>query len=93
MKDYISLGSAPNDEPCIQVGSPEATPAKQMAECRRFINRIRQVIGPEPEGARLLIKRCEHDFGSYYDVQCEYDDQVGEDYALSCEGVDKWEVI
>jgi hypothetical protein len=92
MKDYISLGSAPNDETCIQVGTPECTPANQMAECRRFIARIREVIGPEPSGARLLIKRCEHDFGTYFDVQCHYDtgDQVGEDYALACEDVDTW---
>jgi hypothetical protein len=48
---------------------------------------LRLVIGPEPDGARLRVRRPDTDFDPYIDVVVEYDDQnaVASDYALRCE--------
>jgi hypothetical protein len=57
-------------------------------ECKAFINMIRRVIGPEPEHANLRVKSFPHDFGTYVEVVCYYDDEDrgSLDYALKCEG-------
>ena len=59
------------------------------AECKRYIELIRQVCGEEPEGARLAIKSNPHDFGTYLDVVCWYDDDNEEaaDYAWGLESM------
>ncbi|MDO8637597.1 MAG: hypothetical protein Q7R34_15420 [Dehalococcoidia bacterium] len=48
---------------------------------------IRKKLGPEPEGASLGIKSNPHDFGTYYEVLCYYDDENEEAaaYAYRCE--------
>jgi hypothetical protein len=67
MKDYITLGSTPSDEPCASVGEPDY-PEKALPECRRFLQLLRKTFGPEPEGARFSIQWFPHDFGSYCEV-------------------------
>lgn len=87
MRDYMSIGSAPCDEPCVQV-NPEGDYHDAMkAECRRFLDLIRKKLGEEPPGAHLGIKPNPHDFGTYLDVVCYYDDGDAEatDYAYRCE--------
>jgi hypothetical protein len=74
MKDYIEIGSSPCDEDCVQLGSEDYT-VKALCECKRFINLLRKVFGDEPDGARLVIKGFEHDFGRYYEVVCYFDDE------------------
>ena len=86
MKDYVSIASAPTNEDCTQVGSADYyTTAKE--ECKRFIELIRKVCGEEPETAKLAIRSNPHDFGTYFDVVCYFDneDEVGEDYAYFVE--------
>lgn len=85
MRNSISLGPTPSDEECQQV--PYADVAAARAECRRYIGLIRKTLGAEPEGARLVIKRNEHEFGTYFDVECEYDDNNPQAlaYAFRCE--------
>jgi hypothetical protein len=85
-EEIFWLGPAPAEEDCVQVGSPDyARDAK--AECRRYIEAIRKVCGPEPEGARLTIKSQPHDFGSYYEVAVVFDgnDPVAAAYAAKCD--------
>ena len=52
-------------------------------------------IGPEPEGARLTIRRSEPGSGSYLEVVVEYDDEntVARAYAIRCdrEAPTRWE--
>lgn len=55
MKETISFGSSPCDEPCVQVGDDNYEELTRE-ECQRFIDLIRKRVGPEPEGARLFIK-------------------------------------
>jgi len=54
-----------------------------------------RTIGPEPDGARLRIRRSEPDLGSYLEVVVEYDDEniVARAYAIRCdrEAPTRWE--
>ena len=87
-RDYLTIGSTPADEDCLQLGTPEYTAQAARAECQRFIDLIRAVCGEEPEGARLSVKGFPHDFGTYYEVVCYYDDddERAADYAFHVEG-------
>ena len=87
MKDYITLGSAPCEETCVQVSPNVAYLDAMRAECRRYLDCIRATCGPEVGSARLGIKTFPHDFGSYIEVVCHFDDtdDVGMAYAFACE--------
>ena len=86
-QEFISLGPTPLEENCQQVGAPTYDWDKAVKECWRFVQVIRQVVGPEPDGARLIVMECPHDFGTYHDVVCCYDEDNPEafKYALACE--------
>ena len=85
-RDYISIGPTPAAEDCQQVG-PTYDHTAARAECRRFLELIRETVGPEPIGARLAVKSNPHDFGSYLEVVCYYDDEneTATKYAFRCE--------
>lgn len=87
MREQLSLGPTPSGESCQQMGSPEYDSTKARAECRAFINQLGRVFGPPPEGASFRIKSNPHDFGSYLDVNVEYDENVAPsiDYAYKVE--------
>lgn len=86
MKQHINIGPVPCEEDCEQLG-PTYRPDVARAECRRFLALIQKRLGPGPEGARLRIKGFDHDFGRYYEVVCEFDDDdtAAFNYALRCE--------
>ena len=50
----------------------------------------------EPEGAKLEVKPCNHDFGVYYEVVCYYEDENKDavKYAFDCEsdGPETWDL-
>lgn len=85
-RDYINIGSTPCNEDCAQVGT-ENYSSRAREECRRFIEAIRETLGDEPEGAQLAVKAFSHDFGTYYEVVCWYDEDnaEAEEYAFKCE--------
>jgi hypothetical protein len=87
MKASMYIGSTPPEEDCAQVGQP-GYDAAAIIECTRYIAQLREQFGLEPEGARLYIKSNPHDFGTYYEVCCEYDDEIEASgtYAFKCEG-------
>jgi hypothetical protein len=74
MKDILPIGSCPTDEDCAAVGHPDYE-ANARLECLRFIELLRKINGNEPEGAELLICANPHDFGTYYDVVCQFEDK------------------
>ena len=84
--DYISIGSTPCDEDCAQVGTDNYN-TRARDECMRFISLIRKSLGSEPQGAKLTVKAFPHDFGTYHEVVCYYDDENEEatNYAFKCE--------
>jgi len=92
--DYLSLGPVPADEDCAQVGQPDYG-SRARAECRRYISLLRKKFGPEPGKARLELKGCPHDFGTYYDVVVGYDedDKESVEYAFRLErdAPSRWE--
>ena len=86
MRDYIEIGPSPCDEPCVQVGEEDYT-ARAREECRKFMWAIRKKLGEEPDGANLRIRSNPHDFGSYLEVVCYFEDDNEEarNYAYACE--------
>jgi len=95
MRDYIDIGSAPYDEHCVQVQPGVDYLPAMREECKRFIKRIREVHGDEPDSAELAIKSNPHDFGTYLAVVCYYweDDEEALAYAIKCqdEMPSRWE--
>lgn len=92
--DSISLGPCPAEEECTQLGTVGyETIAK--SECERFIDLIRSKCGKEPPGAKLIVKGCPHDFGTYYEVYVRFDtdDSQATEYAfmLDREVPQSWE--
>jgi hypothetical protein len=94
MRDFINIGCTPLDEDCAQVGSKNYLP-RAMNECGKFIHLLQKTFGPEPEGARLAIKSFPHDFGTYHEVVCWFDDDLPESvkyaYKLEAETPATWE--
>jgi hypothetical protein len=86
MQDFITLGTAPVDEPCVQLGQDDYYD-KVRPECQRFIKLLRRTFGGEPPGARFAIKSFNHDFRLYYEVVCLFDTDAEEaaHYAFRCE--------
>ncbi len=86
-RDYLSIASAPYDEDCVQVTDKKPYLDDMRAECRRFLELVRKKLGSEPPGAQLAIKSFPHDFGTYLEVVCLYDDEneAASRYAFHCE--------
>ena len=86
MRDFMEIGSSPCDEPCAQVGEDNYM-ERGREECKRFIELIRKKLGDEPPGAHLATKTFPHDFGSYAEVVCYFEDSDEEAnrYAYLCE--------
>jgi len=87
VRDYITIGPSPSDEDCAQVGQPDYV-TRSKKECRAFLNQLVRVFGEPPDGASLAVKQFDHEFGTYREVVCCYDDNIREsvDYAFKCEG-------
>lgn len=87
MRDSIDVGSAPPMEDCAQVGQPGYW-ERARKECRAYIGLLRRALGEEPDGARLFVRSCRHDFGTYLTVACSFESLNGSavDYAFRCEG-------
>jgi hypothetical protein len=85
-RDYVEIGSSPCEETCVQVGAYNYA-ERSRAECKRFIDAIRLTLGDEVGTARLYVKSNPHDFGTYHEVACSYDDtdEIGAEYAYRCE--------
>lgn len=84
--DYLNIGPCPCDEDCVQLGDDDYQ-KKSREECQRFIELIRKKHGVEPCAAKLAIKSFNHDFGTYREVVCYYDEGVecSVEYAFRCE--------
>lgn len=93
-QSLIPLGAVPVRESATQVGELGYA-QRALLECRRYMTLLRDVIGPEPDGARLRIRRSGPGFGSYLDVVVEYDNDnnVARAYAIRCdrEAPTRWE--
>jgi hypothetical protein len=84
--DSLELSPTPVGEECAQVGA-ENYHAMARKECNAFIKQLRRQFGVEPYGARLYVKSNPHDFGSYLEVACKFDENEEEavEYAYKLE--------
>ena len=84
--DQLALGTTPADEECAQVGEDDYG-IRARAECSKFIDLLRLVFGPEPEGAEFRTIGQKHDYGMYYEVFVRFDpnDKTAVDYAYNVE--------
>jgi hypothetical protein len=93
-EDAIPLGPVPAGESPARAGDSDYA-ARAFVECRHYIALLQRVLGPEPAGARLRVRRSGPDFDPYLDVVVEYDtaNAVARAYAIRCdrEAPIKWE--
>ena len=87
MREHMEIGSSPCDEPCVSVSRDVDYLPAMRAECLRFIELIRKKLGDEPPGAYLKVKANPHEFGTYLEVVCYFEDIYEEavHYAYLCE--------
>ena len=86
MRDYLNIGSSPACEDCAQVGRDDYFDRSRI-ELRAFKNQLIRVFGEPPFSAELRIKAFPHDFGTYHEVVCYFDDNEPEsmEYAFRME--------
>jgi len=87
MRDFISIGPSPAEEECAQVGT-EGFDHRNKMECVAYEAQLIRLFGEPPQGAYLAIKAFQHEFGTYREVVCYFDDNHPEsiDYAFKLEG-------
>ena len=94
MRDYITLGTTPTDEQCVQVGSDNYH-RRVMQECHRYIELLKKMFPNLPEGCRFAVKGFDHDFGTYWEVVIFFNSDKEEcvDFAINVENnlPQKWE--
>lgn len=71
-RDYLVIGSTPNDEICTQCGHDLP---KQIMECEALVNQLRRIHGQEPAGCQFFILENHHDAGIYHEVAIFFTDQ------------------
>ena len=87
MKDSLNLSPTPIGEDCAQLGAPDYYSVAKK-EIIVFISQLIREHGEPPRGARYRITNNPHDFGTYYDLNIEFDDENDEasEYAYKVEG-------
>jgi hypothetical protein len=85
-RDVITLTRVPAGESDAHV-SDSGYAEIVFLQCRRYIALLRLAIGPEPDGARLRVRRSDTEFDRDIDVVVEYEDHnaAASAYALRCE--------
>jgi hypothetical protein len=88
VKDFVTIGATPAEESCQQSGTDHYNPVKARRECNIYARQLVRQFGEPPEGARIAVKSFPHDFGSYLEVVCYFDDAYPDsvDYAFRLEG-------
>ena len=82
--DHLDLGSAPSDEDCASVGVDDNYEVRAKRECRALANQFRRICGDPPPGARFRIMTNPHDFGTYYSLVIDFDQEDADAVAYAC---------
>jgi hypothetical protein len=91
--DYLSFGSAPASEPCVQISEDASL---NIAECKIYMEQLVRRLGNPPDGCHFFLLKNYHDFGIYYEAAVSFDPENEQtlDYALKAEaGDDRWDEI
>ena len=86
MRDSLNLSPTPIGEDCAQLGDADYS-VRSRKECTAFINQLKRVFGEPPAGAHFKVTSNPHDFGTYRDVDIQFDDENEEatEYAYRVE--------
>ena len=86
MRDSLNLAPVPLGEGCAQLGEA-CYSSRARRECTAFINQLKREFGEPPAGARFKITQNPHDFGTYLDVEIQFDDEdeAASEYAYKVE--------
>jgi hypothetical protein len=86
MLDYLHIGPAPADSPCVQIGD-DYYDLLQKIECRYYRQALIEHYGEPPGEANLRTKGSPHEMGTYYEVVIYYnpDNEEETKYALKVE--------
>ena len=86
MRDYLTLGPTPAEEPCAQVGTPDYM-RRTRIETSAYIDQLIRRFGQPPGLSLFRVKRFPHEFGDYHEVVITYDDEVEDsvDFAFNVE--------
>lgn len=78
--------TSPVCESCLQLGNDSYHEFIGL-ETEAFINQLRRIFGPEPQGCYFRVTKNPHDFGTYLDVEVVFDedDEDASDYAYDVE--------
>ena len=84
--DYVDIGPGPYEEDCAQVGEPDYA-ERSRKECTAFKYQLLRMF-PPPEGASVVVRSHQHDFGVYREVAVKFDseNEAAADYAYMLEG-------
>jgi hypothetical protein len=84
--NVLALGPVPAQEAAAQPGDSDYA-ARAFAQCQRFIALLRRRLGPEPDGARLVVRRSDQEFDPYLEVVVRFNDENGaaRAYAARCD--------
>lgn len=82
MRDFLTLGSTPTNEPCAQVGTDDYA-TKSRIESRVFIDQLLRQFGEPPGLSTFRRKSFPHDFGTYHEVVIAFDDENEEAVAFA----------
>jgi hypothetical protein len=85
-RNLLALGTVPAQEACARPSESDYA-ARAFAQCQRFIALLRSRLGPEPDGARLGIRRSDQDFDPYLEVVVRFEDEnpAARQYAGRCD--------
>jgi hypothetical protein len=96
MRDYLDIGSSPVCEDCQQVGSPGYYQYAKK-ECGIFIQQLLRDFPNPPAGVSITIKSNPHDFGTYYSVVVNFNDdnkkQIDYAYKIEAHTPEYWDEI
>ncbi len=85
-RDMIPLSPIAPGASMVHVGDSDYA-ARAFVQCRRHIALLRRVVGLEPPGARLRVRRSDQEFDPYIEVVVEYDGENSgaRAYAFRCD--------
>jgi len=89
MKTYLSIGTAPVDEDCIQVNKEKPYLDLMKLEALRYILLLKKLFPLCKEKfCSFAIRYEQHDFGTYLEVVVIYHSDIAEseEYAYEIEG-------
>lgn len=74
-RNSISLSSVPMDVTGVQVQSDGSTYEELRKEAKKYCELLQKKFPDyQKYDCRFTVKRCNHDFGTYFEVEIEYEE-------------------